>query len=72
MLWHPSMIAGAESTIAGAELSIGGPRATPKVYKLTPMGSSADLISFVFRVGPLCHATLSFHFDPLMTPFTRR
>ena len=24
MLWHPSMIAGAESTIAGAELSIGG------------------------------------------------
>ena len=30
ILWHPSMIAGAESTIAGAELSIGGPRATPK------------------------------------------
>ena len=24
ILWHPSMIAGAESTIAGAELSIGG------------------------------------------------
>ena len=33
------MIAGAESTIAGAELSIGGggARATPKVYKLTPL-----------------------------------
>ena len=38
ILRHPSMTAGAESTIAGAELSIGGPRATPKVYKLTPMG----------------------------------
>ena len=37
ILWHPSVIAGTESTIAGAELSIGGPRATPKVYKLTPM-----------------------------------
>ena len=40
VLWHPSVIARAESTIAGAELSIGGgggPRATPKVYKLTPM-----------------------------------
>ena len=33
-------IAGAESTIGGAELSIGGPRATPKVYKLTPMLAS--------------------------------
>ena len=38
ILWHPSMITGAESTIAGAELSIGGgARATPKVYKLLPM-----------------------------------
>ena len=40
LIWYPSVIAGAESTIAGAELSIGGPRATPKVYKLTPMSSS--------------------------------
>ena len=30
-------IRGAESSIEGAELSIGGPRATPKVYKLTPV-----------------------------------
>ena len=28
---------GGESTIEGAELSIGGARATPKVYKLTPL-----------------------------------
>ena len=42
ILWHHSMIAGAESTIEGAELSIGGgPRATPKVYKLTPLVISA-------------------------------
>ena len=34
ILWHPSMIAGAESTIAGAELSIGGPRATPKSIQI--------------------------------------
>ena len=30
ILWHPSMIAGAESTIAGAELSIGGTEGHPK------------------------------------------
>ena len=28
---------GGESNIEGAELSIGGSRATPKVYKLTPV-----------------------------------
>ena len=30
ILWHPSMIAGAESTIAGAELSIGVAEGHPK------------------------------------------
>ena len=29
-------LGGAESNIEGAEFSIGGPRTTPKVYKLTP------------------------------------
>ena len=48
------MIAGAESTIAGAELSIGGPRATPKVYKLTPMVKHAISQSFR-RYLAKCH-----------------
>ena len=35
---------GAESSIEGAELSIGGPRVTPKVYKLTPVALSSKVI----------------------------
>ena len=34
ILWHPSMIAGAESTIAGAELSIGGAEGHPKSIQI--------------------------------------
>ena len=34
ILWHPSMIAGAESTIAGAELSIGGAEGHPKSVQI--------------------------------------
>ena len=50
ILWHPSVIARVESTIAGTELSIGGPRATPKVYKLTPMAASMAVSSLYVTV----------------------
>ena len=44
-------IEGDESTIAGAEIWIGGPRATPKVYKLTPMSGLMVSHGLMFSDG---------------------
>ena len=45
ILWHPSMIAGAESTIAGAELSIGGAEGHPKSIQI---GTYANIPNIYF------------------------